>query len=316
MTSVIAPSGVRLVSITDHASILPYLSQPPCGPDSMANSPAYYLLTGRRGIWTASDGDQTMIVCRHPNADGEILVFPVGRQLDVSFAESVCHRLAQTNPVVKLSRVTNENRDLILASPYYELEEENLLDWKYPVTILDTKRLAEKQGAQFALLRNKIARVCRAGQIDIIDQTDKRFAALTPEVNLMITDWAATVSAAKGFTPEHLVSSNMHGYQMGLIGTPDFVAKIFLLGNVVMALFTVELPPGKSTANGITFSVRRDIPGASEFAYWWIARWLKTAGYSYLNINGAETASLHLFRQKLSPIQTIPLHTFRYKSTL
>jgi hypothetical protein len=44
--------------------------------DTYRTSPAYYALTGRRGLWTLTQDGTTVPFCWHPNISGEVLVFP------------------------------------------------------------------------------------------------------------------------------------------------------------------------------------------------------------------------------------------------
>lgn len=281
----------------------------------MSVSPSYLLLTGRNGLRLFEGGKVSMAVCQHPNDPSTQIVLPLGNSLDPIFAIDLCEAIAQEGKTVKLSRVLAKDVKSLAESGRLYLEEESLLDWRYPVTILDNRAVRDMAGGALSNLRQKVSLIKRQGVIEVFDQHDERYEALKTDVGVMIESWADSVSELKGFSVEHLVSSNKYGYEMGRAALDTFQANVFLQRGKPIALYTSELPRTGRFANGITLCIDRSVRGASEFAYWWMAQELFEAGYQFTNINGAETDSLNQFRKKLKPVSRIPLNTFRYLPT-
>lgn len=44
--------------------------------DTYLNSPLYYVLTGRKGVWVHEGFGAVMVVCAHPHVADRLLVFP------------------------------------------------------------------------------------------------------------------------------------------------------------------------------------------------------------------------------------------------
>ncbi|PZO81293.1 MAG: hypothetical protein DI626_10935, partial [Micavibrio aeruginosavorus] len=107
--------------------------------DLYSTSTAYFLMTGRRGLWIYGNEDTAMIIARHPNLDDSILFFPPMGISPVNLIE-----LALTDPVIprgnrKLARLGPEDQYLAAVLEQRgngDIEVEEILDWKFPVHIL------------------------------------------------------------------------------------------------------------------------------------------------------------------------------------
>lgn len=280
--------------------------------DTLAHSVAYHLLTGRDGLWLAQDQESTMIVCKHPNITDEYLILPCGADIDLNFASQLCVIIKAKFGNVTVARIPVYYSAKFSENPILVEQEESHLDWRYPVTILSNTVLSDLNGKKFAKFRTKVRRAQRDKTISVIDHTDKAYKSLGTKVHDMIARWALNVSEDKNFSIEHLVSSNWHGYKMGMHNLENFHAHVFLLGDQVIGFWTSELVSNSDTANGITLSVDRTSPGVSEFIHCWMANFFLENGYKYTNINGSETSSLNDFRLKMQPYKQIDLKSYRF----
>ena len=117
-------------------------------------SPAYYELTGRRGLWMTSDGRRTVVYCRHSNVEHEYLVFPelgeaVNYDLTLRLVESLHADRHAANRAVRLARFTAGQATAILGRAnggrlaINEIDED-VLDWRYAIRILSSKLLTSR----------------------------------------------------------------------------------------------------------------------------------------------------------------------------
>lgn len=304
-----APGKFTPLTWQDYDGLMELLRAAPKSRDSMAHSAGYFLHTGRKGLWYAEDGLHKALVSLHPNKEHQLLIFPVGGDTSVQYWASLSDYFVKASFQVSLARVTPE-MVLDLDTAGFSEVTETVLDWRFPVTIVDTELVARAEGATFLKFRAKVKRAQRNDTIHVVENTDSRFPALMPSATNMIERWARSVSEVKNFSVSHLVDSNRSALEVSMRAPVKIQCRLYVAAGRVIGMTALELPVGSDTANGIAQCVDREWPGCSEFMYREDAIRMSNFGYRYYNINGAETASLDQFRRKLRPVNRISLATF------
>ena len=299
------------IGLQDHDILRDIIQQHGPGIDTYLASPAYFLLTGRKGLWIAQNQKSHLIICQHPNQDDQLLVFPPSLDFDIDHAEWLCGKLSTFHANIKLARVSSQIRPGVEKSCYFVAEDEKLMDWRYPSTVLDNQALIEKKGSEFSNFRNKIGKL-NGSEISVIDINATNIERYRPDANQLINDRATSVEGKKNFDFNSLVEPNRFAYNLAGFGIKTFNASLIFLGDKPIALYTTERPTKSQYANGISLCVARGLPGASEYAYYLTAKAHFEAGYKFTCINGAETGSLEKFREKLAPVDRIDLQTYGF----
>lgn len=279
----------------------------------MAHSAAYFLHTGRKGLYLVRIRHHSALVAMHPNIEDSVLVLPAGGCAAPELWRVLCERISLEGWSVSLGRVPNTLVPHVESTEAFELIAERKLDWRYPVTTINNKKLSELSGGEYSEYRRKIRRATKRSPISIIDQRSPLYAKFHQEVLKMIEEWARTVSGIKDFDTAHLISSNLSAYELGLVREGQVVCRIYFSNETVIGFCASELPASGHTANGIAMCLDRSWTGCSEFMYWEEAKRFVQQGYSHYNINGSETLSLDKFRSKLRPVDQIPLHTYQLR---
>lgn len=306
----VLPSGTQPLNWDNYDALDDFLATLPSSVDSMAHSAAYFLHTGRRGLYLVKRKEKCALVALHPNLDGSALVLPAGACEAPELWRELCSRIASSGRKVTLARIPESLGNAVNSADCFLPVAEDKLDWRYPVTILDTERVAKAEGSAFSNFRNKFRQADRSGPISILDQHSPRYADLEVSVLKMITRWAETVSMTKNFPVEHLISSNVAAYNTGRLGLSNLVCRLYTASDVVVGMCMTELTRRGTTANGIAMCVDRERNGCSEYMYWKESQNLFDSGFQRYNTNGSETQSLDWFRSKLQPTARINLQTF------
>ena len=138
--------------------------------DSYATSPVYYAITGRKGLWIYQDGNTYVPLCWHPNIEGQILVFPPRGKENPHILKRLLTEIPIPPAGIKLARIKKDDLEcewlksiqstagrLISIVPVEELT----LDWRYPVRILSTEKVAKLEGGHYYRIRNYISQAKR-----------------------------------------------------------------------------------------------------------------------------------------------------------
>ncbi len=255
-------------------------------PDSYSVSPAYYLMTGRRGLWRYSREGENILFCIHPNQEGVILLFNPERR------ESILHHFLE-NPIlsswpVRISRVAETDRH-----PGRQLEED-ILDWRFPVCVLDTGQVSALKGLRFADLRNQFNRGFKQG-----------FSLLpyTPELKDKVSDLIGAWKEPECQEPYRKLLEIIDACPSRNQGV------IAIDGGKAIGFVHFEMPlQNDNPANSLSLVCAPGYRGLEEFMMVVICKRLHAHGISRLNIGGSESQGLHRFKMKFSPEQ-IPLVT-------
>lgn len=275
--------------------------------DTYLNAPLYYLLTGRKGAWVHEGYGAVLVVCCHPNVPDRLLVFPeIGNADRRDKGRLTASVLAQITPPaggVQLARFTAEEFEQVRQAlgqrndhtpDHIELITEEVLDWRYPVHILDTKSVSALAGSAYAKIRNKCNQV--EGKVEAISLDDPRALRAMKSA---LKYWEGSMLFREGAEDTDM---SYYTTMFSLIERwPEmFGGHVFLQGNRPVG-FTVYDNAFKGTSNLLANLCDASITGMADYQIVHTCRSLSARGVTGLNFGGSETASLDAFKRKFNP---------------
>jgi hypothetical protein len=280
--------------------------------DSYATSAAYYLFTGRRGLWAYQKHGTSILFCWHPNIDGQILVFPpIGRKdfgLFPHFLSNLPHApngihfvRHQFSDVVALNKISRTAQAKI-CTPI----QETVLDWRYPAHILSSDELSKLKGHQYMLIRNRIRQ---------INKHSVRVELLSREyichVESLISRWARLHTTNQP-TVVDLMNPYLEILSMYRKGNGNLKGLVFFVDEQAegVTIWDVSNRSNK-TANIYVNLCNTNYKGLSELALVSVAQRVSQEGVHFLNLGGSETESLDRYKKKFAPTHSVDLHTLQ-----
>lgn len=277
--------------------------------DPFAVSPGYFGMTGRKGLWVYWGRDFFVIIARHPNVEGALLVFPPYGSCDVADAmnEVLCLELFRGEEV-HLSRFGPEADFGKLQGYRLSRLGDVVLDWNYPVHVVCPRRILAMEGAEFSKFRNHVSKAEQQGLVSCVVDL-----AQHEEDLLFLVDKWATDGKKEPFTYDDLTTPTKSLIDLcrderltSVVGivTHDAQHKpvgfwmFDVVGAVAMSLARVSI--------GHMLGVR----GAAEFTARSMASILVERGVDSICLGGSETDSLDRFKKKLLPQLSIELASF------
>lgn len=281
--------------------------------DTYLNAPLYYLLTGRKGAWIHEGYDAVLVVCKHPNVADRLLVFPeIGAPDRKDKGRLTASVLAQITPPsggVQLARFMPDDLTHLCAAlgqrndgtlDHVEQIVEEVLDWRFPVHILDTKHVAALSGSAFAKIRNKCHQV--EDKVDVVGLDDPR--ALRA-MKAAVKYWEGSMLVRDGAEE---ADTSYYETMFGMIEKwPDmFGGHVYMQGKRPVG-FTVYDKAFNGTANLLANLCDASITGMADYQVVHTCRVLDAQGITGLNFGGSETESLDAFKRKFSPKESFNL---------
>ena len=277
--------------------------------DSFLNSELYYRLTGRRGRWLYRSEQSSFVVCVHPHISDRLLVFPeIGGASDYHLTAQVLSTIDRPANGVQLARYSlnelarlrNQLAKQGPLSPEIEVIQETLMDWLYPIRILDTRRVSALDGPTFAKVRNKIRRAASKGIVAVPLRATEMISAMESALLLwkrgMELRNIATCGMSVLYNEMFMLVQSDHQEVHGLCFVED--------GRPVG--FSIWDGPLRGAANLLINVADVSVTGLSDLQIVSICRQLHDEDVAYLNLGGSELESLDRFKAKFSPIVTIP----------
>jgi len=302
-----------LVEITaDNVSYLSKILKKLNREDPYSASAAYYMMTGRKGLWIYGDDKTAMLITRHPNIENEILFFPPFGSDPINLIEFA---LADPSiPVGKVSLARIGPEDSYIASRLQtlgigEIEVEKILDWRFPVHVIGINEVNESKGGHFRDFRKNIHRAFGRGLwSERIESPEQVAHAL--EVSKA---WASR-HVNQSYSLSDLIGPTK--LALSLLQHPDLSMDGLIVHegeDPVGYIIWEETNKDKGVANSISgMSIRPR--GTEEFAILEMCKILKTKGYSQVCIGGSETEGLDNFKRKICPVKSVALQTMHLNS--
>ena len=277
--------------------------------DSYLNSPLYYSLTGRKGLSVYRHENSVLMVCTHPNKDNCLLVFPELGDSDFYLTATVLNMLEPPENGIQLARFSSEEvaklkRALSLHNNSrlinVEIIDEDDLDWKYPVRILDTQMVSEMRGKSFKQVRTKFRKA--AAHINIKEMTEDNCEKM---MRAALKFWEGTMIINDKDTES--MDEFYDAFIKTLKDNPRCAEGLFFFDGKRPVGFSVWERVSPQKANSFINICDTSITGLSDFQMGSTCRKLHETGIKYLNLGGSETESLDAFKRKYMPVESIQL---------
>ena len=275
--------------------------------DSYLTSPVYYAMTGRKGLWLYQDGNSYVPLCWHPNIDGQILVFPPRGQRNPTILKKVLTEMPIPPAGVSLARIKNEEISLetfrnISSSVGRSIstsliDEEPVLDWRFPVRILSTETVSKTEGRPFVKIRNCIKQMERH-DISILPLSVARTSLVVEFANR----WAKRRSQ-NSIEIKELVAPYLEIMQLLHDDIFNVEGQMFLVDGVLQAVTMWEMPNTSMKVANVWMNLcNTEIRGLSEFVVKATSEELLARGVPYANYGGSETKGLDDYKKKFVPV--------------
>ena len=278
--------------------------------DPFQRSAAYYAMTGRKGLWLYSDANTVMLIAVHPNKDNTILMLPPFGHDPAGLMEK-----ALNDPIIpagnrEIARLGEEDAYLALrlrAAGASAPCREQVLDWTYPVHVISTSCVIERQGGKFNSFRGHVNRALRAGLTASPFDADRHASDMLDIVGA----WARDGKKA-GYSFNDLTTPTMQIISLIQHGSLPLAGVVIFDGKRPVGFWFWDESDQKNATAMSLVRVSIGSNGAAEFGALKMCELLRSRGFEHICLGGSETASLDRFKRKLCPVQSIELRTACY----
>lgn len=274
--------------------------------DAYLMSPIYYQITGRKGLWVYSSpsGQSFGFICRHPNVQQRLLVFPPLGQADYPFLDAMLAQLPRPVSGIQLARFTQRQMDDLrtAGSKNFNVIEEKTLDWRYPCHVLSAQAVAALSGSSFHNVRRNVNKVVKL------------------DVQVMPLDDNQNIAKC-----EHIVNSWLEGRQEACRpeANPDYFDSLFVswrhhrqrLDGLLLVVegepqgFSIwEWPASpEKPVIGHAYVSNSAVKGLPEFGLHKTCVEIARRHFTFLAIGGSEYIGLDFFKRKFRPARSCQL---------
>ncbi|MCB1531338.1 MAG: DUF2156 domain-containing protein [Alphaproteobacteria bacterium] len=278
-------------------------------PDSYQNSPLYYTITGRKGARLYKSKFSSMVVCEHPHIEQRLMVFPEIGKADYELTASVLNMIDPPKNGVQLARYSAGELETLkrkLENLNYSavsgvsIVEEHVMDWRYPVHVLDTAKVQALEGKEFKQIRKKFRKA--AEHITHIPLNQDNALRL---MRATLKFWEGNMIANEKDTDD------MSEFYLELFKimdeNPGQVNGLFFMQGRRPVGFTVWDQTAPDISNCFVNLGDTSITGLSDYQMVSVCQDLNKRGIRYLNIGGSEIKSLDDFKIKYQPAESVEL---------
>lgn len=291
-------SGTRKLDMQDY-NILKKCLTTVENSDSYALSPAYYLMTCRKGLWLYGSDEQFLLFGWHPNVTGQMVIFNPRQQATSALLEICLHDM----PPPPAGSIVGRMQETILACA--KPIQEEILDWVYPIQTLSTTLVTQHKGTCFRDLRKNLYRVNE----ELIDVKSVNEQSVFIDALRLINGWSS-IRESENYKLEDL--SDPQVYMLKLLKVrPDALEGFALYHNHAIAGLCIWEKSCRDTVNSFVSVSRPDIRGLSDYIIYQMCRQLHAQHISKVCIGGSESAGLDAFKRKFNPVHSQPLQSFQ-----
>lgn len=275
--------------------------------DTYVTSPLYYRLTGRKGAWLYKGHKSALVACEHPQIENRILIFPEVGKADYELTASVLGQIDPPENGVQLARHSTEELVVLkrqMASISYtpvsgvEVREEQDMDWRYPVHILDTKATGAMEGRHFKKIRNHFRKAAQS-----VSAKSLTFPSGLRGMRAALKFWEGNMINKEKDVPG---MADLYEEFFDVIeDNPESAEGILFEQEKRPVGFSVWDKPYNDTANLLANLGDTTVRGLSEFQTVSVCQKLNDQGVGHLNRGGSELQSLDSFKTKFQPVKTL-----------
>ena len=283
--------------------------------DPYSLSAGYYALTGRKGLWFYGDENRFLLLAQHPNIAEQIIAFPPFGENAAGLVKELLDDDFYRNQDLLLVRYTvdkiKELETVFPCAPQW-ITDECILDWKYPVHILDTGLTVKLEGSTYRKFRSDISRAIRSGVSSVLihsllDQND---------LYSILRNWAETYTN-KSYKLDDLLTPTIRVLDLFKNKILNINGLLFKHNGVAIGLIYWEENEMESgMANSFVISQISEIKGISRFIHYSMCKVLYERGFTYVCLGGSETKGLDQFKKSMKPSKSISLNSLKPEITL
>jgi hypothetical protein len=277
--------------------------------DSFAYSLPYYIFTGRNGAWVYWLNNVPVIVCWHPNRNGDLLVYPAGcnaGETIVSLFDLMPNPPGKVQ-IARISDVTASNLEVALQDNdcigQIRRTDEPVLDWLFPAHVLSTEKASSLSGNKFYYARRKYR------SFDESSFAFEEFAAKhVPDMQLIGQKYARVFKSLYPefvLTPNEILKSHEDMLSVALKNKEIMNSVVLKYQGQTVGMFVWDVIG--NTANALWFVFDREIDNLGFAQVVEASRMLQKQGIEYLNLGGSETEGMDFFKTRFRPVQSFPL---------
>jgi hypothetical protein len=279
-------------------------------PDPYLVSASYYGFTGRHGLWIYEEGADFIPFCLHPNVPGQTLIFPSVSRNGLALAKNLIESHFSPEDDIRFARLSPRDAEEVVThlswttkGRRYEVVEEHVLDWLFPVHTLSTGLVSERKGGAFENFRNCTHRVDRARiRVEPLDIRAHYFDLMALSLRWAKDRACARYSVSDLFDPHAAVIRMIR--ESGL----DTGGSVVFMDDVCVSFAVWERPADKSLpASSVALLSHGPSRGLPEFQQFEMSRALRAEGIGRVCIGGSETVGLDTYKRKMNPVESLPL---------
>jgi len=275
--------------------------------NSMPNDPSmrslgYIKMTSRRGLSCFQGQFSPILFSRHPNLDDTYIIYPsakAGAEQDILDLSKL---LKMSGDKVQIIRVP-ENMGTQWSDFFFKPAlEESVLDYKYPVHILDIEKSLGMKGTVFLKFRNKINAIKK-----IKPYVKPLTFSMTEKLQMkqIVQEWAPFVF--KGNFDKDV--EYIHYALDNLTTLPNIAGLVAYIDDRLVGFTIWENPLSGDVVASSLIHCSIHERGLSEYLHYEMMKILHKEDVKYLSLGGAETAGLDAFKRKMNPVQSVQLKT-------
>lgn len=283
--------------------------------DPYAHSPAYYALTGRRGLWMnkmAGEGQEftTFFFCLHPNLKDTVVIFPPFGDQPMDAIAKFLQDARETGMSFRIGRTPRDWPLEEIQTRYPQIRAsrttESVLDWTYPVHTINCADLIKREGKDYARIRQTMNKFLRS-------------SAMTREL-----DFNRDVGALQSLAQEWEAKTNHYDTYDLRTNYFNYLAKLAVdqqdlhLRGLIVSVngqdkgFSIWEPEsnGGRTANLFASQVSDfDMTNLATYLTVVSAEKMMEEGAEFMCLGGSETTGMDRYKRGFVPAMSTPLDT-------
>lgn len=270
--------------------------------DPSLRSLSYIRMTSRKGLFAYEGQYGILLYSVHPNRSDTYIIYSPEIELGFHDVYELAGILKTRGRNVEVVRIPAQYLSSCLEVTQGQPIDELVLDYIYPVHVIDTRAVSQMQGRRFLKFRNKINAI-RKTPIRLEKMQISRKAV--SDMKVVASRWAELL-----FGPEGKSNADYIFYVLNDLALLSHLQGLVAYQGDEPVGFTLwEMPAqGYSTANSLIHCCLHD-RGLSELLHHEIAVSLLAQDVRFLSLGGAETEGLDAFKRKMNPVRSLIFKT-------